>query len=76
MVITYLFLRYTPTYDPTANIAVLRVTTVSTMALIGAIHIIVLGWNLGYPINMDLDLPGVVVWTILVVGYALYKERL
>lgn len=76
MVLTFLVLRYTPTFDPTANIAVLRVTTVATMALLGAIHVIVLAWNLGYPINMDLVLPGVIVWTILIVGYALYKERL
>lgn len=75
MVFTYLFLRYAPTFDPTANIAVLRVTTLATMALLGAIHVIVLAWNLGYPINIDLILPGVIVWTILVVGYALYKER-
>lgn len=75
MVFTYLSLRYAPTFDPTANIAVLRVTTVATMALLGAIHVIVLAWNIGYPVNMDLVLPGVIVWTILIVGYALYKER-
>lgn len=75
MVFTYLFLRYTPTFDPTANIAVLRVTTVATMALLGAIHAIVLAWNLGYPVNMDLLLPAIIVWVLLVVGYGLYEER-
>ena len=74
MLTTLIFLRYTPTLDPTADLAVLRVTTLATMALLGAVHGIVLAFNVGYPVNMNLVLPGVVIWTIAVMGYAFYAD--
>lgn len=76
MAFTYIVLRYTPRLDPTANRHVVYVTTIATMLLLTTIQGIVLAWNLGYPINMDLVLPGVLVWTALVVGYAFYADGL
>lgn len=74
MLVTFLYLRYTHTVDPTADSAVLRVTSVAIVALLDAIHAIVLAWNLDYPADRDLVFPGVIVWTILHVGYAFSKD--
>lgn len=74
MAITYLFLRYIPTIDPSTNHSVVNVTNAATMTLLAGIHIVVLAWNLGYPIPMDAVLPVVIVWAVLVVGYALWKD--
>lgn len=76
MLATLLFLRYTPTFDPTSNVTVLRVTTIATMALLWGVHVIVLAWNLDYPVNMNLVLPIVIGWALLLVEYALYKDGL
>lgn len=57
-------------YDPPETPQVAATITVATMAFMGAIHGLVLAWNLGYPVSFDLVLVGSLVWTVVMVAYA------
>lgn len=80
MLATLQFLRYAPSIDPrfqgTSDLHVLNVTTLATMALLTALHAIVLGWNLGHHIDMTLVLGGILIWAAALVAYSLWKDRL
>ncbi|WP_135305730.1 DUF1648 domain-containing protein [Haloarcula amylovorans] len=76
MLVTLLVIEGAMRVDPSGDPRTARVVTVATMALMAAVHGLVLAWNLGYPISFDLVLVGVAVWTIAVCGYAIRRERL
>ncbi|AUG48447.1 hypothetical protein BVU17_13265 [Haloarcula taiwanensis] len=61
-------------YDPPDVPQVAATVTVATMAFMGAIHGLVLAWNLGYQVPFDLVLVGSLVWAVLIVGYAVKME--
>ncbi|MDT3433632.1 DUF1648 domain-containing protein [Haloarcula sp. 1CSR25-25] len=61
-------------YDPPEVPQVAATITVATMGFMGAIHGLVLAWNLGYPVPFDLGLIGSLVWAVLIVGYAVKME--
>ncbi|MBV0924332.1 DUF1648 domain-containing protein [Halomicroarcula limicola] len=65
-------MRADPPDDPRTG----AVVTVATMALMAAVHGLVLAWNLSYPVPFDLVLLGVAVWTVAVCGYAVRREGL
>ncbi|KOX93443.1 hypothetical protein AMS69_05820 [Haloarcula rubripromontorii] len=74
MIATLVVLKWTFRYDPPDVPHVAATVTVATMAFMGAIHGLVLAWNLGYPVPFDLVLVGSLVWAAFVVGYAVKTE--
>jgi uncharacterized membrane protein len=75
MVATLAVLKGAFRYDPPDAPQVATTITVATMAFMGAIHGLVLAWNLGYAVPFDLVLVGSLVWAVLVVAYAANGER-
>ncbi|MDS0219880.1 DUF1648 domain-containing protein [Haloarcula sp. S1AR25-5A] len=67
---TLLILKGAFRYDPPETPQVAAAITVATMAFMGAIHGLVLAWNLGYPVPFDLVLGGSLVWAVFIVVYA------
>ncbi len=61
--------------DPPDDPNVASVTTLSTMGLLTAVHILVLAWNLGYPVPFDLVTLGILLWAAVLVGYVVIRER-
>jgi len=76
MVLTFVFMQLVVRYDPPADPRVPAVVTVATMGFLGTLHVLVLGWNLGYPMPFDLVLVGSLVWAALLCGYAIRRESL
>ncbi|GCF14073.1 hypothetical protein Harman_20080 [Haloarcula mannanilytica] len=74
MVGTLLILKGAFRYDPPDTPRVAATITVATIAFMGAIHGLVLAWNLGYPVPFDLALVGSLVWAVFVIGYAVRAE--
>ncbi|GGK55785.1 DUF1648 domain-containing protein [Haloarcula sebkhae] len=74
MFATLLVLKGAFRYDPPDVPQVAATITVATMAFMGAVHGLVLAWNLGYPVPFDLVLIGSLVWAVLIVGYAVTVE--
>ncbi len=48
--------------------------TVATMAFMGAVHGLVLAWNLSYPVPFDLVLIGSLVRAVVTIAYALNRN--
>jgi uncharacterized membrane protein len=65
-----LALRFDPPSDPMTG----PVVTVGTMAFLGAVHVLVLAWNAGYPVPMDGLIVGSLVWAALITAYVIRKE--
>lgn len=74
MVLTLGVMRWAMRHDPPADPQVPAVVTVATMGLLAALHVLVLGWNLGYPVPYDLVLVGSLVWAAGLCGYAVHRE--
>jgi uncharacterized membrane protein len=74
MLAVFLFVRMTLRYDPPGDPRVPGVVTVATTGLLGAVHVLVLAWNAGYPVALGYLLPGVLVWAALLVGYVYRRE--
>ncbi|RLM97010.1 DUF1648 domain-containing protein [Haloarcula sp. Atlit-7R] len=74
MLATLVVLEWAFRYDPPDVPQVAATVTVATMAFMGAIHGLVLAWNLGYQVPFDLVLVGSLVWAVLIVGYAVKME--
>ncbi|NHN63333.1 DUF1648 domain-containing protein [Haloarcula sp. JP-Z28] len=74
MLATLLVLKGAFRYDPPDAPQVAATITVATMAFMGAVHGLVLAWNLGYPVPFDLVLIGSLVWAVVMVAYALKAE--
>ena len=70
LVVLRLALRFDPPSDPMTG----PVVTVATMGFLGAIHLLVLGWNAGYPVPIDGLLVGSLVWAVLITAYVVRKE--
>jgi uncharacterized membrane protein len=51
-----------------------RVVTAATMGLFGCLQLLVLAWNLGYAVPNGAVLGGVLLWSVGVTGYALFRE--
>jgi uncharacterized membrane protein len=75
MVATLLFIEGAGRVDPPENPSVLGVVTVATMALMAAVQGLLFAWNLGYEVPFELFMAGVGVWVVVVVGYAVARER-
>ncbi|MEA1931348.1 MAG: DUF1648 domain-containing protein [Euryarchaeota archaeon] len=75
MLLTLAVLRGGFRVDPPEDPHVASVTTLSTMGLLAALHILVLAWNLGYPIPSDLVTLGILLWAVALVGYVIVRER-
>jgi len=61
--------------DPPDDSQIEPVVTVSSIALLSAVQLLVLAWNLGYSVPFDLVLVAVVLWSIGLVGYVTVRER-
>ncbi|MBV0903826.1 DUF1648 domain-containing protein [Haloarcula salina] len=75
MALTLLILDAAFRLDPPATPRIGGVVAVATMAFMGSIHGLVLGWNLGYAVPFDLVLVGSLVWALALVAYAVRAER-
>ena len=75
MLATLLVLKGAFRYDPPDVPQVAATITITTMAFMGAVHGLLLVWNLGYPVPFDLVLVGSLVWAVLIVGYAVREEH-
>lgn len=75
MVVTYAVIEAAVRYDPPDDDRVATVTTVATMGLLAALHVLVLAWNLGYAVPFELVTLGVLAWGIGLCGYVLRRER-
>jgi len=75
MLATLLFIEGAGRVDPPEDPSVLGVVTVATMALMAAIQGYLFAWNLGQPVPFALLMGGVGVWTVVVVGYTVARER-
>ena len=53
----------------------LAVTSIGTIGLLAVLHVLVLAWNAGYGVPLDLLVPGAVVWALGLAGYALARGR-
>ena len=62
--------RVDPPNDPRSIDAVV----VGTTLLLAAVHLLVLGWNLGYRVPIPLVAAGAVLWTLALVGYVVVRE--
>lgn len=76
MAVTLLVMRAAMRFDPPDDPRVGRVGTMATMSLIGGLHVLVLGWNLGYPVPFDLVFVGSLLWGAVLCGYAIRREGL
>lgn len=74
MLATLIVLKGAFRYDPPEVPRVAATITIATMAFMGAIHGLVLAWNLGYPISLSLVLVGSLAWAVFIVGYAVKME--
>jgi uncharacterized membrane protein len=74
MVLTFVFMQWVVRYDPPTDPQVPAVVTVATMGFLGTLHVLVLGWNLGYPVPFDLVVVGSLVWAAGLCGYAVRRE--
>ena len=59
-----------PSHPRTGPVAVL-----ATTGFLGAVHVLVLAWNVGYPVSLDGLLVGTLVFVAMLVGYTLWRER-
>jgi uncharacterized membrane protein len=75
MALVVLVLRAGFRVDPPGDPRVVTVTELSTVCLLSAVHLLVLAWNLGYPVPIDPVFVGILVWTAALVGYVLIRER-
>jgi FtsH-binding integral membrane protein len=71
---TLLVLRGAARVDPPADPRSVDALVVGTTATLGAVYLLVLGWNLGYPVPMALVVPGAVVVTLALAGYVVVRE--
>ena len=76
MGLTLLILRAAMRFDPPADPRAGRAAIVATMGFLGGLQLLVLGWNLGYPIPFDLVFVGSLLWAAAICGYAIRREGL
>jgi uncharacterized membrane protein len=71
---TLAVLRLSLHFDPPSDPMTGPVVTVATMGFLGAIHLLVLGWNAGYPVPLDGLIVGSLVWAALITAYVIRTE--
>jgi len=76
MAVTLLILHAAMRFDPPADPRVGRAATVATMGFLGGLQLLVLGWNLGYPVPFDFVFVGSLLWAAAICGYAIRREGL
>ncbi len=76
MVLTLVLMQWAMRHDPPADPHVPAVVTVATTGFLAALHVLVLGWNLGYPVPFDLVVVGSLVWAAGLCGYAIRRESI
>ncbi len=76
MALTLLVMRAAMRFDPPDDPRVGPVTIVATMGFLGGLQILVLGWNLGYPVPFDLVFVGSLLWAAAICGYTIRREGL
>ncbi|MFC7075344.1 DUF1648 domain-containing protein [Haloarcula halophila] len=74
MLAVFLFVKTAFSYDPPSDSRVPTVVTVATTGFLGALHALVLAWNVGYPVPMDSVLVGALVWAVALCGYVYRRE--
>jgi uncharacterized membrane protein len=74
MLLTHFVIRGAARIDPPEDPRTMTGITVATMLLLAAVQGLVLAWNLGHAVPFDLVLVGILVWSVLVVGYAIVRE--
>lgn len=74
MVLTLVFMQWVVRHDPPADPQVPAVVTVATMGFLATLQVLVLGWNLGYPVPFDIVLVGSLIWAAVLCGYAIRRE--
>ncbi|MDS0261511.1 DUF1648 domain-containing protein [Haloarcula sp. S1CR25-12] len=74
MVLTLLVVRWAMRSDPPADPRLGRLVTVATVGFLSALHGLVLGWNLGYPVPFDLVLVVALVLGVALCGYVIRRE--
>jgi uncharacterized membrane protein len=67
-------LRLAERLDPPTDPRTMPVVTVSTMILMSLVHLLVLGWNLGYAVPMPVVAGGAVLWSLALAGYVVLRE--
>lgn len=70
LVVVRVALRVDPPSDPMTG----PVVTLATRGFLSAVHLVVLGWNVGYSVPMDGLLVGSLVWAALITAYVVNKE--
>lgn len=61
-------------YDPPKDPRSIDVLLVGVTAMLCAIHLLVLGWNLGYAVSMTAVVVGAVLWTFGLAAYVVVRE--
>ena len=75
MLVTVAVVRGAARLDPPDDSRSMDVIVLGTTALLGAIHLLVLAWNLGYRVPMTLVAVGAVVWATAMTGYVVFREQ-
>jgi uncharacterized membrane protein len=60
--------------DPPTDRRTMPTVTVATLALLAGVHLLVLGWNLGYAVPMPVVAVGAVLWSLALAGYVVLRE--
>jgi len=74
MLATVAIVRGAARLDPPNDPRSMDVVVVGTTTLLGAIHLVVLGWNLGYRVPMTLVSVGAVAWMTVIAGYVVLNQ--
>jgi uncharacterized membrane protein len=74
MLVTFGVLKLATRVDPPNDPRTMPVVTVATMGLLAGVHLLVIGWNLGYPVSMSVVAGGAVLWSLALAGYVVLRE--
>lgn len=72
---TIAIVRLAARVDPPNDPRSIDVLIVGVTGLLCAIHLLVLGWNLGYAVPISLVVVGAVLWTSGLAGYVVLREN-
>ena len=74
MLAMVLVLRVAMAADPPSHPQTGPVVVLATTAFLGVVHVVVLAWNVGYPVPLDGLLVGSLVFAAVLVGYTVWRE--
>jgi uncharacterized membrane protein len=75
MVLTVGVIKGATRLDPPEDPRTMHVVRTATALFLAAIHLLVLGWNVGYAVPFDAVLVGSLLWAVGISGYAVLREQ-